>query len=1185
MMVMPGSVFSVVVARLAPSLSEQLSALINAAGHVCTVASLEDLADIIDASIADIVLLNIDAIDASSIELLWSLLARESDGGPFILLQSNLADSANSVLAPTLARINSSAPAEIFACIDSVLNHRSQLQVLTAGARQQAVLAALIAPNTATADTQHSAVGGMTAASALVAFEADGRFVFASTASESIWGFSHQQLMTLRFFDLVHAADSEDEANTLRAIAACAQSSASALEVTTRHIDHQGQPRDLRCTLKWSAARALFYCTAHATIAIDTAPLDDHVQRQPDLILQRLNRALRMLSACNHVMIRATSEQDLLQEICRIVRSIGGYQMAWVGFAIDDSYKTIAPVARAGEQGSILDTFKVSWSADIAEGHGPSGMTIRSGEPTAIANIATSGNFAPWASKFVAAGLHAVVCLPLRDARRTFGAFSLYSSEVRAVADEEMALLQELADNLAFGIEARRVDNERRRLRITVEKIAAAVSATSSHNAGDFFRQMVVNMVDAVDAQAGFIAGFDASQPDVAQTIAVVCNSILQPDFVCPINVSPFAELQREHETMQVANADAVLANLISGGTGQLQAYVGRRLDNAAGKAIGMLFVLFRDPLERIDYILSTLRIIGATVGAEIERQTTDMRLRDQAALLDYATDAIIVRDMNGLVTFWNKGAERLYGWTNTEAYGQQMLSRTQSETYDLQELFDRTTRDGEWRGELQQQRKDGNVLPVEARWTLIRNEHGQPLSIMAIETDISQRKSAENKIEHLAFYDLLTDLPNRSLLRDRLQHSLESNDRNGRMGALLGIDLDNFKALNDSFGHDIGDLLLQLVAVRLSYCLRASDTVARVGGDEFVILLVDLSDSPNEAASRAKMVAEKILTSFEDPFLLGETEAHSTPSIGITLFAAGRDSADELLRRADLAMYQAKAAGRNTMQFFDTDMQAVVAARTVLESEMRTGIKNAQFRLYFQAQVDAAGLPTGAEALVRWQHPQRGIVPPLEFIPLAEETGLIIPLGNWVLEQACETLAQWALDPIYADLSLAVNVSARQLRQIGFVADVLTVLERTGANPRRLKLELTESLLVESVEDTIEKMTQLKAKGVGFSLDDFGVGYSSLSYLKLLPLDQLKIDQSFVRDILTDPNDEAISRTIVALGNSLGLAVIAEGVETAEQKFRLAGLGCFFYQGYFFSRPVPREDFEAFVRNPLGRR
>ena len=914
-----------------------------------------------------------------------------------------------------------------------------------------------------------------------------------------------------------------------------------------------------------------------------TATLADGVQTPAalasELELRGLNRAFRMLSACNQVLIRAASELELLQEVCRIVCIIGGYRMAWVGFAQDDPQKTILPVARAGEDNFFLDALTISWSADIPEGYGPSGITIRSGEPTSITDLLQSETFTPWTRKFVGAGLRSVVCLPLHAADRTFGSFSLYSTEPRTIPDEEMTLLQELADNLAFGIEARRVEEERRRLRFTVEKIAAAVSETATKNASEFFRQMVFNMVDAVDAQAGFIARFDGSSADTAQTIAVVSHRKPHDDFSCPLHIPPFSDLHAQLECVMKSNTSGILKGLTALHCGQVQAYVGRRLDNALGVPLGMLFVLFQAPLERIDYILSTLRIIGTRVGAEMERHTTDVRLRDQAALLDYATDAIVVRNMDGMVTFWNKGAERLYGWTSNEATGRQMLSRTENESLDLHHILHFTTRDGEWRGELQQRCKDGNVLPVEARWTLLRDEHGTPLSIMAIETDISQRKSAENKIEHLAFYDLLTDLPNRSLLRDRLQHSLDSNDRSGKLGALLGIDLDNFKVLNDSFGHDVGDLLLQLVAVRLSYCLRASDTVARVGGDEFVILLVDLGNIPTEAASRAKMVAEKILASFQDPFLLGQHEAHSTPSIGITLFADSETSADEMLRRADLAMYQAKAAGRNTMQFFDTDMQAVVSARTSLEAEMRAGLKSGQFVLYFQPQVDAASLPTGAEALVRWQHPTRGLVPPLQFIPLAEETGLIIPLGNLVLESACQTLAVWARDPMLADLSLAVNVSARQLRQESFVNDVLDVLERTGANPRRLKLELTESLLVESIELTIQKMTELKARGVGFSLDDFGVGYSSLSYLKLLPLDQLKIDQSFVRDILTDPNDEAIARTIVALGNSLGLSVIAEGVETSEQKSRLAALGCFFYQGYFFSPPIPVIDFADFVR------
>ena len=1145
--------------------------MLEDAGHHSVITSNKQLLDLVASTCPQVVLLNIDSDGAAGIELLWSLLAMESDDGPIVLLHTDLVNDVNSDLHRCVSAISTSDPSELFARIGAMLRYRKNEQALKVIAHQHA-------DNTQQIDQQ-----SQPPTEALSVFDAAGRFIFISNACEIIWGWTNQHMSAQGFFDQVRTSDNDPNSDAIRAIAANTCTSAATVHFDSCHRDQHGVMRHLRCRLDWSPVRQIFYCSARtASSAMRQAEQAIGYQLQTERVLRGLNRALRMLSACNQMLIRASSEVELLDEVCRIVRTIGGYQMAWVGFAIDDASNTVMPVARAGDEGRLLDDLTISWSAEIAEGFGPSGLTIRSGTPTAIADIGRAATFAPWAKIFTDAGLRSVVCLPLRDVKRTFGAFSLYSSDVRIVPDEEMALLQELADNVAFGIEARRVEVERRRLRSTVEKIAAAVSGTSTNNAGEFFRQMTLNMVDAVDAQAGFIARYDPTSSDTAQTIAAVCDGVSRDAFTCALQLAPFAHLRAELECVLVSDAPAILTHLLPSEYGAHQACVGRRLDNAAGQTVGMLFVLFREPLERIDYILSTLRIIGARVGAEMERQSTDLRLRDQAALLDYATDAIIVRDMDGMVTFWNKGAERLYGWTEAEARGRQMLSRIESETFDLHDILHNTTRDGEWRGELLQRRKDGNVLPVEARWTLIRDEHGTPLSIMAIETDISQRKSAETKIEHLAFYDLLTDLPNRSLLRDRLQHTLESNERTGRMGALLGIDLDNFKALNDTFGHDIGDLLLQLVAVRLSYCLRASDTVARVGGDEFVILLVDLSDSQHEAASRAKMVAEKILLSFADPFLLGEYETHSTPSIGITLFSNGRDSADELMRRADLAMYQAKASGRNRMQFFDTDMQAVITARTILESDMRTGIKSGQFLLYFQAQVDAAGLPTGAEALVRWQHPQRGLVTPQYFIPIAEETGLIIPLGNWVLEQACHTLASWASEAAFADLSLAVNVSARQLQQASFVDDVLDVLKRTGANPRRLKLELTESLLVESVDDTILKMTQLKARGVNFSLDDFGVGYSSLSYLKLLPLDQLKIDQSFVRDILTDTNDEAISRTIVALGNSLGLSVIAEGVETSEQKVRLAGLGCYFYQGYFFSRPVPLEEFMAFVRNPF---
>jgi len=371
---------------------------------------------------------------------------------------------------------------------------------------------------------------------------------------------------------------------------------------------------------------------------------------------------------------------------------------------------------------------------------------------------------------------------------------------------------------------------------------------------------------------------------------------------------------------------------------------------------------------------------------------------------------------------------------------------------------------------------------------------------------------------------------------------------------------------------------LLQEVAIRLSNNFREVDTVARIGGDEFVVVLADLHEVSEEAAALAEGVAQKILSVLGVPYRVSGAEFITTPSIGITLFGVKRTIIDDIMKQADIAMYQAKSAGRNTWRFFNPDLQSTIQARVSMQEDLSQGMKDGQFFLYFQPQVGAGGHLTGAEALLRWQHPLRGMVSPGEFIPLAEESGLILQLGNWVLDTACAQLSLWAKHPDLARLTISVNVSAKQFRQSDFVDQVVSAYKRTPCDPRQLKLELTESLLVENVQDIIEKMSALKSEGLSFSLDDFGTGYSSLSYLKRLPLDQLKIDQSFVRDVLTDPNDAVIAKTIVALAQSLGLGVIAEGVETSEQRDFLASIGCPVYQGYFLSRPLPADQFEQFV-------
>jgi diguanylate cyclase (GGDEF)-like protein/PAS domain S-box-containing protein len=904
-------------------------------------------------------------------------------------------------------------------------------------------------------------------------------------------------------------------------------------------------------------------------------------RRQAEQELVRIGRALQMRNACNELLIRATDEAGLLTEICRLARDIGGYSLAWVGYAQDDSGRSVATVAHAGgaSDADLVDAIHVSWSAERADGQGPAGKTMRSGMPTVLEDISAELGHRPWFALAQQRGYHGLACLPLRENGRTFGLLALFSSEVRPVPAEEIELLQALADDLAFGIENIRAQVERRRIQAAVIKMAAGVSAPSDT---EFFEQLAHNMADAVGAQAAILVQLHPSSARTARTIAVVMDGAAQPNFDYALAGMPCDQVLAagawvEHEQVAERYRDTVL------GPFGMQAYVGRRLDNAAGQAVGLLCVLFREPLRQARFIPSTLQIFATRVAAELERRQADARIRKQASLLDKAQDAIMVRAIDHRILFWNKSAERLYGWTAQEAVGRSGEELLCHDTAAFADASRKLGEQGEWSGEFLQRRKDGSMFTVESRWTLVHDDDGLPQSVLCIDTDITRRKEAEREIQHLAFYDPLTQLANRQRLLDRLQDALETSRRARTTGALLFIDLDNFKALNDTLGHDKGDQLLQQVGQRLNRCVRNADLVARLGGDEFVVMLQGLSRNAGNAAAAAKAMGERILAALAEPYQLGEHGQLSTPSIGATIFHEHDTDVGELLKRADLAMYQAKMAGKNTMRFFDPDMQKVVLARAALEADFRLALQDSQLVLHYQPQVRLDGRVIGAEALVRWQHPQRGMVSPSEFIPLAEETGLVLPMGRWVLETACAQLVAWSRLPHSAHLTLAVNVSARQFGQPDFVAQVSAVLARAGADPRKLKLELTESLLVENVDETVEKMSALKALGVGFSLDDFGTGYSSLAYLKRLPLDQLKIDQSFVRDVLTDANDAAIARTIVALGQSLGLAVIAEGVETEAQRDFLARHHCDAYQGYLYSRPLPALQFDAFIAQPMA--
>jgi diguanylate cyclase (GGDEF)-like protein/PAS domain S-box-containing protein len=579
----------------------------------------------------------------------------------------------------------------------------------------------------------------------------------------------------------------------------------------------------------------------------------------------------------------------------------------------------------------------------------------------------------------------------------------------------------------------------------------------------------------------------------------------------------------------------------------------------------------------------------GGGLAVHLRDVTARHKSQEQLRLLESSiarlNDIVIITEAGPFnepgprIVFVNEAFERRTGYRREEVIGRtpRLLQGPGTQRKELDRIRAALEQWQPARVDVINYKKNGDAFWVDLEVSPVWDEQRRLTHWVAVGRDITERKTAEEKIQYLAFYDPLTKLPNRQLLLDRLHRALSDRDH-PREGALMFIDLDNFKVLNDTLGHQKGDQLLQQVAERLRSCVHRGDTVARLGGDEFVILIENNHHKPLEPAAAARTVSERILAKLGEPYVLSGHLHHSTCSIGVTLFGRAPWSVSELLKQADLAMYQAKNTGRNAVCFFDPEMQAVATANATLATDLRQAWRDGQFLIDYQPQVGADGRMTGVEALLRWRHPERDLVPPAHFIPTAEETSLIIPIGHWVLEQACAQLAEWAKRPDRRHLSIAVNVSVKQFRHPDFVDEVMTAIANAGIAPHKLKLELTESLLAEGIEVTVAKMGSLKDMGVTLSLDDFGMGYSSLSYLKRLPLDQLKIDREFVKDILTDANDAAIARTIIGLAQSLGLSVIAEGVETQAQRAFLAQQGCYEYQGFLFCRPLPIEQLERFM-------
>ncbi|QFY43619.1 EAL domain-containing protein [Candidatus Methylospira mobilis] len=563
------------------------------------------------------------------------------------------------------------------------------------------------------------------------------------------------------------------------------------------------------------------------------------------------------------------------------------------------------------------------------------------------------------------------------------------------------------------------------------------------------------------------------------------------------------------------------------------------------------------------------------------ERKNAEEALRIAAATFE-THEAILVTDSEGNILRVNRAFQKITGYASHEVLGKnpRILSSERHDEAFYAEMWRSLLNKGAWAGEVWDRRKSGEIYPKWMTITAVKDAQGKTTEYVAIFSDITERKQNEEEIRNLAFYDALTMLPNRRLLLDRFHRALSVSERSKQYGAVLFLDMDKFKLLNDTLGHNYGDLMLVEVAERIKPCVRDVDTVARIGGDEFVVLVEKISLSPVYASQKVAWIAEKIRSTLAVPYRIGQHVHHSSPSIGVCLFCGKRVAVDDLLKHADFAMYQAKNAGRNTVRFYDPVLQRAVEERAMLERDLRCSIADGQLHLYYQLQLDKNLMPLGAEALIRWMHPVRGMMSPAQFIPVAEESLLILDIGRWVINSACRQLAEWGRNIKMQNLLLAVNVSTHQFRMPDFVGSIQSAIQEHRIDPSRLKLELTEGVILDDISDVVAKMQALKALGIGLSLDDFGTGYSSLSCLKRLPIDQIKIDRSFVRDVVSNPDDAVMVKTIIDMATNFRLNVIAEGVETEAQLAFLKESGCMAFQGYYIGKPAPIDDFVVGLGN-----
>jgi len=856
-----------------------------------------------------------------------------------------------------------------------------------------------------------------------------------------------------------------------------------------------------------------------------------------ELIRQFQSRIYVALLHTNRALLESKSEHEIYTRICQIAVDYGEVMLAWVG-KVDEQTQLIIPVVKNGKAHGYLDGIRISVSADVPEGKGPTAIAYRDQRTIIVQDFSMDPLTRPWHERAKEYGIRASAALVIRRGGKPYAVVSFYYNQINAFDSKTIELLEEMALNIGFALDRFDLEQESIRTLRSLEKSALRYQKIIHSSVDGFF---VVDMNGYIlDVNKAYLERSGYSREDVLKME------------VADLDVSLTEEQHRDVFKSLAIDGHVKFATSHRTRDGEIW------------------------PMQVSAVYLSEENVAMGFMHDMSEYEHAHKELRIAASVFE-SQEAMLVMDAMAKIIRVNNAFTQITGYALEDVIGKdpRMMQSAKYSKQFYREMWEVIDRTGVWQGEIWGKRKNGDVNPYLLTISIVKDNGGSVTNYVGTFVDLKERKEAQDRIERLAFYDQLTGLPNRRLAMERLEHALVTSERKSNFGAILYLDIDHFKVVNDTLGHDAGDTVLVNVAKEIQSRLRLEDTVARLGGDEFVVILEDLGMHKENAASQAKLVADKLLNALGGVYTVNNRDFSRSVSIGISLFQGMKCTLHEMLKRSDLAMYAAKKAGRNTSRFFDPLMQETLDRRTLLEQDLRRALDQGQFHLYFQKRVNVSGKATGAEVLLRWVSPERGIISPLDFIPLAEETGLIVPIGAWVLEEACRCLSAWGHRENLKHLQLSVNVSAMELKQPDFVNTVRRTVINSGINPSLLILEITESMLLENMDDFIVKMEQIRELGISFALDDFGTGYSSLSYLKKLPINELKIDKSFIQDIGVDKNDEAIAQTIIQMGHTLGINVLAEGVETEEQYNILRMYGCHNYQGYLFGYPVVLDKYE----------